>query len=308
MVSWKQQAKQLLTGIKMTSDAPMGKHTTFQVGGPADLLVEPENLEELVRVFDFCQEFEIPWFVLGLGSNLLVRDGGIRGIVLRLSGDFNQWEIDGNKVVAGAGAKLADLAKATAQAGLSGLEFACGIPGTVGGGVFMNAGAYCGELSEVVEQVQAYHFKEGVRWYRRDELDFAYRNSRFQSGEEVILRVEFKLAVAEVEATLAKVADLTSRRESKQPLDQPSAGSTFRRPSGYYVGPMIEEAGLKGYALGGAQVSSKHAGFVINCGDASAQDVLELITYIQTVIKGQYGVDLVPEVRVIGEESAVSQK
>ncbi|MGE5582013.1 MAG: UDP-N-acetylmuramate dehydrogenase [Bacillota bacterium] len=302
MRQWQEKAAIILSGIPKKFDIPMAELTTFKIGGPLDLLVEPREVPELEMVINFCAAEKIPWMVLGLGSNLLVRDKGIRGVGIKLSGEFNRWEAEEGKVTAGAGMALADLAKATACLGLTGLEFACGIPGTVGGGVYMNAGAYEGEIAQVLAGVQAFDQEKGVVWYGKADLPAGYRYSRFQENRQIIIKALFQLKTVEKETAVAKIAELTCKRESKQPLEMPSAGSVFRRPAGFYVGPLIEEAGLKGFTLGGAQVSPKHAGFIVNAGNATAQDVLSLISHIQRVIKEKNGVDLTPEIRVVGEE------
>lgn len=300
---WQKKAREDLTGLKLSFEKSMADLTTFKIGGPVDLLVEPDNPAELEKVLDFCLANDLPWLIIGSGSNLLVRDGGIRGVGIKLSGEFNEWEIKGTTINAGAGVSLAKLAKEAAERGLSGLEFACGIPGTVGGGVYMNAGAYNGEISQVVTRVQAVRAGKGIFWLEKDELNFAYRSSRFQRETgEVIARVEFSLIQDRADLTRARVNEYTCLRESKQPLELPSAGSVFRRPQGYYVGPLIEAAGLKGFTIGGAQVSPKHAGFIVNTGGATAQDVLSLIAHIQKVVKARNGVDLIPEIKIVGSE------
>lgn len=302
-MNWQEKAQRELTGLKLSFKKPMADLTTFKIGGPIDLLVEPNNTEELERILIFCLDNNLPRLIIGSGSNLLVRDGGIRGIGIKLAGEFERWEMKANLISAGTAVSLSKLAKEVAEQGLSGLEFACGIPGTVGGGVYMNAGAYNGEIANVVGRVQAVQGKRGVCWFDKKDLKFGYRFSRFQQETDlVITRVEFTLEQAPVELTSSKVNELTCLRQSKQPLEAPSAGSVFRRPEGYYVGPLIEAAGLKGFKIGGAQVSLKHAGFIVNSGGATARDVLSLITHIQKVIKAKNGVDLVPEIRVVGEE------
>lgn len=301
MTEWKKKAQTELAGIKFSLDYPMAALTTFKIGGPADLLVEPSNVEELQKVLQFCHREQLPWMVLGLGSNLLVRDRGIRGIVIKLRGEFTQWNVDGTRVTAGAAVTLSELSRAMIQLGLSGLEFACGIPGSVGGAVYMNAGAYDGMVSTVLTKAEAFDPQTGSIWYDRSELDFGYRHSRFQQSREVIIKVIFDLKPALSEEVAAKVNLLTQKRECRQPLELPSAGSVFRRPEGHYVGPMIEAAGLKGFQIGGARVSEKHAGFIVNVGQASAQDVLDLIEHIRAVVKANNDVDLIPEIKVVGE-------
>lgn len=303
MNNWQEKAREELAGLKLSFDKPMAELTTFKIGGPVDLLVEPNNPVELEKTLDFCLVNNLPWLLIGSGSNLLVRDGGIRGVGIKLSGEFNEWKTDGTMVKAGAAVSLAKLAKGTAELGLSGLEFACGIPGTVGGGVYMNAGAYSGEISQIVTRVQAVKEGKGRFWFDKADLNLGYRFSRFQREKDsIITKVEFSLKRERAELTQARVAELTSLRESKQPLEMPSAGSVFRRPEGYYVGPLIEEAGLKGFTIGGAQVSLKHAGFIVNIGSATAHDVLSLIEHIRKVIKERNGVDLRPEIKVVGAD------
>lgn len=303
MIQWQEKVQAELAGINFSLNKPMAELTTFKIGGPIDLLVEPGNTEGLERTLNFCLTHELPWLIIGSGSNLLVRDGGIRGVGIKLSGKFKQWNINGTKVSAGAAVSLVELAKNVAERGLSGLEFACGIPGTVGGAVYMNAGAYQGEISQVVTKVQAVSAGKGVTWFDKTDLNLGYRYSRFQTEtSSIITRAEFSLNQEAADLTRAKVYEFTCLREGKQPLEMPSAGSVFRRPEGHYVGPMIEEAGLKGFIIGGAQVSPKHAGFIVNIGGATAQDVLSLIAHIQKVIKERNGVDLITEIKAVGEE------
>jgi UDP-N-acetylmuramate dehydrogenase len=302
LTKWQQKAVEALKNIKLEPDYPMAQLTTFKIGGPVDLLAEPVDVAQLQQVVRFCQVEQLPWMVLGLGSNLLVRDQGVRGVAIKLGGEFAQWTAIGNQISAGAAVPLADLSKATVGLGLSGLEFACGIPGSVGGAVYMNAGAYDGELSRVVVKAQAFDPQAGLIWHDRMGLEFGYRRSRFQVNQQIAVKVVFELQPAVAGHIGAKIADFTCRREMKQPLELPSAGSVFRRPEGYYVGPLIEQAGLKGYRIGGAQVSPKHAGFIVNVGGATAQDVLDLIQHIRIVVQDRHGVDLTPEIKVIGEE------
>ena len=302
MSLWQEKAKIALEGIKQRYQVPMAELTTFKIGGPLDLLVELENMTDLQKVLTFCQAEKLPWMMIGLGSNLLVRDKGIRGIGIKLGGMFTHYENHDGLVTAGAGMALGDLAKKTASQGLSGLEFACGIPGTVGGGVYMNAGAYDGEMAGVLYKVQAFDIAKGPIWYDKNELDMGYRHSRFQGSGQVITAIQLELKIADKEKAIAKISELTCQRESKQPLEMPSAGSVFRRPVGFYVGPLIEKSGLKGFSIGGAQVSMKHAGFIVNTGGATAEDVLKLIQYIQKNVQEKFNVELLPEIRIVGEE------
>lgn len=303
MSCWQEKAIIDLIGIKTTFNKPMSELTTFKIGGPIDLLVEPINHTELEKTLNFCLTNNLPWLTIGAGSNLLVGDKGIRGVGIKLSGEFTEWKINGTVVTTGSAVSLSELAKEMAESGMSGLEFACGIPGTVGGGVFMNAGAYHGEISQVISRVQAALAGEGTRWFDKADLKLAYRYSRFQTETNAIItRAEFMLKPESQDLTCSKVRELTCMRKSKQPLELPSAGSVFRRPEGYFVGPLIEEAGLKGFKIGGAQVSPKHAGFIVNSGGATADDVLSLIAHIQKVVKEKNGVDLITEIRLIGEQ------
>jgi UDP-N-acetylmuramate dehydrogenase len=302
MNCWQEKAEVVLGGMTKRFMVPMAELTTFKIGGPLDLLVEPENVVELQQIMGFCLSEQLPWMALGLGSNLLVRDKGIRGVGLKLSGIFTACEVKEITVRAGAGMALADLAKQSACLGLSGLEFACGIPGTIGGAVYMNAGAYGGEMAQVVTKVQSFDPVQGLVWYEKQDLNMGYRLSRFQENHQIITEVELQLTKAAKETTEAKISELTCQRESKQPLDNPSAGSVFRRPVGHFVGPLIEQSGLKGFAIGGAQVSTKHAGFIINTGGATSRDVLDLIRYVQKVVQEKQGVELIPEIKIIGEE------
>lgn len=280
---------------------PMRKHTTFQIGGPADCLLFPATLEEVVAVFSLIHKYEVPFTVLGNGSNVLVLDGGIRGVVIKFDANLAQLRREGDCVIAGAGALLKDVSAFAAACGLTGLEFAIGIPGSIGGAVFMNAGAYDGEICGVVTAVTAVTGNGGVARFAKDALEFGYRHSVFQENHAVICEVELTLTPGDSAAIRARMEELTARRESRQPLEMPSAGSTFKRPQGYFAGTLIEQAGLKGLRVGGAQVSTKHAGFVINAGAATAQDVLHLIREVQRLVYEKHGVELHPEVRTIGE-------
>ena len=283
-------------------DEPMKKHISFKVGGPADFLVKPKTEEELSQIIKFVKKENIPFLVIGNGSNLLVKDGGIRGIVIELSDNFNNFEIDGTIVKAQSGALLAVLGRNVMKSSLTGFEFACGIPGTVGGAVFMNAGAYNGEMSQVIESADVINENGEIITLNNEELDLGYRSSIVMKKGYVVLSAVFKLEKGTVKSIKDLVADLTNKRESKQPLEYPSAGSTFKRPEGYFAGKLIQDSGLKGYSIGGAAISEKHSGFVINKGGATAKDILDLIHHIQDEVKKQFGVELHTEVRIIGED------
>ena len=291
-------------GCPLRVDEPMARHTTFQIGGPADRFLDVGTREQLRALLGCLSREGIPYLVLGKGSNLLVSDKGIRGAVLHLTGDFQKVELlpDGKTLRAGAGATLAAVCAFARERGLAGLEFAWGIPGSVGGGAYMDAGAYGGEMRDVVARVCHLTPQGEVAQAAGEELAFGYRRSRYTGGREVILWVEFCLAPGDPHQIAAKMDDLMGRRKAKQPYDMPSAGSVFKRPEGYFAAALIEECGLKGRAVGAAQISQKHAGFIVNNGGASCADVLALIRLAQEEVYAQKGVRLETEVRVIGEE------
>lgn len=282
-------------------DEPMKKHTTFQIGGPADYLVLPSSTEDVQRIVRAASAAELPYMVLGNGSNVLVSDRGIRGVVIKLDAPMAEIRVEGNKVTAMAGALLKDVSKAAAEHGLAGLEYACGIPGSAGGAVFMNAGAYAGETKQVAHSVRAVTKNGEIREFTQEELDLGYRHSAFQTNGAIICEVTFECVPGDKDEIDEKIRDYTERRESKQPLEMPSAGSTFKRPKGYFAGTLIDQTGLKGLTVGGAQVSTKHAGFVVNKGGATAADVLHLIAEVQRRVQAAHGVLLHPEVRLIGD-------
>lgn len=283
-------------------DEPMKLHTTFKIGGPADCLIFPASMEETEKVLALINEYKLPLTILGNGSNVLVQDKGIRGVVVKFARPMAKIRHEGTRIIAGAGALLKDVSEAAAQSSLTGLEFACGIPGSIGGAIFMNAGAYDGEMKNVADTVRTVDREGRIHTYSRDELDLGYRHSRFQDNGEAIVEVELCLEPGDSSAIRAKMDDFTQRRESKQPLEMPSAGSTFKRPKGYFAGTLIQETGLKGLQVGGAQVSTKHAGFVVNAtGNATAADVRGLIHEVQQRVYQKHGVMLHPEVRIIGD-------
>jgi UDP-N-acetylmuramate dehydrogenase len=295
------QLNAIIPGERLLIDEPMSRHTTFAVGGPADVLVLPHTVQELAVAIRSAKELLLPLTVLGGGSNVLVLDGGIRGVVIQLNELNKVLQCDGLLLRASSGLMLGDVCAFAQQNGLAGIEFACGIPGTLGGAVFMNAGAYDGEMSEVVSRVQAINDAGIVHTYDAVELKFSYRHSIFQLTQEVIVEVELALTADDKAAIAERIDVLMNRRRSKQPLEMHSAGSTFKRPSGYFAGTLIEQTGLKGFSVGDAQVSTKHAGFVVNIGHASAEDILCLIREIQKRVESAHGVCLEPEVRIIGE-------
>ena len=286
---------------RLLLNAPLAHHTTFQIGGAADYLAFPAAPQETAAALKLAAQKSVPVTVLGNGSNVLVLDGGVRGLVLKFGGSMAGIRRNGNKITAGAGAKLADICLRAAEYSLSGLEFAIGIPGSAGGSAFMNAGAYDGEMGKVVSSVLAVDADFNLRAFSRAEINFGYRRSAFQENKAVICEVEFELAPGEKAQIAAKMTDFTERRETKQPLEAASAGSAFKRPPGHFAGTLIEQAGLKGAQVGGAQISFKHAGFIINAGGATARDVLGLIKKVQDRVYEHAGVHLTPEVRIIGE-------
>ena len=282
-------------------DEPLKNYVNFKVGGPADILLIPETKSQVIESVKICRENNIPVYVIGNGSNLLVKDGGIRGVVILLT-SLTGMEVVGEKLEAEAGVMLKAVSDKAMEHSLTGFEFACGIPGTIGGAVFMNAGAYDGCMSDVVESIEVISEEGEIKTLSKEELDFGYRSSAVMKKGYIVLSAILSLKHGEVKTIKEMIADLTEKRESKQPLEYPSAGSTFKRPEGYFAGKLIQDAGLKGYEMNGAAVSSKHSGFVINKGGASAKDILNLIKHIQDEVKKQFGVDLHTEVRIVGED------
>ncbi len=288
-------------GCTVACDEPMSRHTTFRIGGPADLYVNVSTPEQLVDLRKLAAENDIPVMIAGNGSNLLVCDEGIRGIVARLDGEFCQVEYIGDDSIrAGAGASLSNLCLTALEHAQTGMEFAWGIPGTVGGAVFMNAGAYGGEMKDVITEVEYITADGHIDTLTNDQCGFVYRGSIFQQSDCVVTAVTVKLKDGNPDEIKATMDDILGRRKDKQPLDMPSAGSTFKRPVGYFAGGLIEQCGLKGCSVGGAQVSEKHAGFIVNKGGATCRDVLGLIEHIQKTVLEQTGVELECEVRAIG--------
>ena len=281
---------------------PMAGHTTFRIGGPADCFLQPENEEQLIQVQRYLSKVGIPFFVLGNGSNLLVSDGGYRGVIIQIGRKMSRIEVEGCIIKAQAGAPLAQVAKTAMEYGLTGLEFASGIPGTVGGGVVMNAGAYDGELSRVVVRVNAVNSEGESMELDNETMEFGYRTSAVKNSSLTVTEVIFGLEKGDREQIRAKMDDFAARRREKQPLEYPSACSTFKRPEGYFAGKLIMEAGLRGYQCGGARVSDKHCGFVINTGGATAEDVRDVIHEVQEQVKDKFHVTLETEVIFLGWE------
>ncbi|AOF48611.1 UDP-N-acetylmuramate dehydrogenase [Tetragenococcus halophilus] len=297
----KEKLVQQFPAINLLIDEPLKYYTFTKTGGPADVLAFPETAEEAEELVLYCRNHDIPWLVLGNASNLIVRDGGIRGLVIMLL-SMDQIKVTDDTVEVQAGARLIDTSYAALDASLSGLEFACGIPGSVGGAVFMNAGAYGGEIKDVFASSDVLMPDGTVQTFSNQDMDFSYRNSIIQVRHGIILNARFSLQEGQHHFIKERMDELTYLRESKQPLEYPSCGSVFKRPPGHFTGQLIQEAGLQGLQWGGAQVSNKHAGFIINLDGATATDYVELIGHIQEVIKEKFDVDLQTEVRIIGEE------
>lgn len=289
-------------GGALSFDEPMNRHTSFRIGGPADALFVPQDVGELKKALKSAQELDIPVTVIGNGSNLLVRDGGIRGLVVKLSGTLDYVHVLGTDLRAGSGVLLSTLAHVAVEAGLKGLEFAAGIPGTLGGALSMNAGAYDGEMKDVVSAVRALTLAGEEVELCGEELAFGYRHSALKARELVAVEATLTLTPGDKEASLARITELNRLRREKQPIALPSAGSVFKRPPGHFAGRLIEQAGLKGCRIGDAEVSTLHAGFIVNVGNATARDVLDLIFHVQSKVREQSGVALEPEVRIVGED------
>ena len=279
---------------------PMKNHTTFKIGGPAQYYVTPESVTQIQEVVSLCRDMNIPLHVIGNGSNILVGDDGVDGVVLALFNTFSDYEIKDNVITAQAGMSLIKLSVIALREGLTGLEFASGIPGSVGGAVYMNAGAYDGQMKDVVTSVTVLDEAGNIRILGRDELDMGYRTSTVAKHNMIVLQVIIELKAGNKEQIKDRMNQLSELRKQKQPLEYPSAGSTFKRPEGYFAGKLIADAGLKGYSIGGAAVSEKHAGFVVNMGGATAKDVVELTDYIKKRIIEQFGVTLELEIKKIG--------
>ncbi len=290
---------------KVKFNEPMSKHTTLKVGGAADVMLVPETVQDIIDGLTFAKKYDVPVTVIGNGSKLLVLDGGIRGLVIKLGSKFSNVLIEDEYITAESGLSLPRLAIIAKDNELAGLEFAAGIPGYIGGGTFMNAGAYGGELSSVIEEVTYLDKNNEVKVLKNSELEFGYRTSYFKTHQEeknIILQVKFKLTKGNKEEIEAKMKENNDSRKSKQPLEYPNAGSTFKRPEGYFVGKLIDDLGLKGYRIGGAEISTKHSGFIVNVGNATAKDVKDLIDYIKEKVLEANNVKLEEEIIILGEE------
>lgn len=291
------------TEIKQLNNEPMRNHTTFRTGGPAETVYLPKSVSEIRNALRNVKERGIPWRVIGRGSNLLVSDRGFPGAIIKIADGFAQIHIDGNHVYADAGAQLRDITAKCIENGLSGLEFAGGIPGALGGGVSMNAGAYGGELKDFITFVRVLTPELDIKDIPLSDMRFGYRKSAVPDEGYIVLGAEFRLPYGDREASRELLFSLNTKRKNCQPLNYPSAGSTFQRPPGHFAGTMIEQCGLKGYRIGGAQVSDKHAGFIINAGEATSADIYKLICHVRDAVFQKTGVMLEPEVKMIGDFS-----
>lgn len=289
-----EQIKTITNEKNIYINEPMSKHTSFKTGGPADIFVVPETKDEIIKFL----KLDTPKTIIGNGSNLLVKDGGIRGLVIKI--DIANYEVVDDMIIADAGCMIAKLSRIAMENSLSGLEFACGIPGTLGGAIYMNAGAYGGEIKDVVVETEIVDYNGNVSIIK--EHDFGYRSSKFQNIECVILSSKIKLKHGNKEEIKNQIDEYMNARRTKQPIDKPSAGSTFKRPKDNFAAKLIQDAGLKGYSVGDAEVSNLHAGFVVNKGKATTKEIIELIKYIREKVNTEFGVMLEPEVRIIGEE------
>lgn len=288
---------------RIIENADMSQYCSFRAGGKADLLVEPANEAQLIHALNVLRQEKANYMVLGNGSNVLVKDGGYRGVIVRIGTSLSKIDIEDDVLTCGAGALLSVVARVALNEELTGFEFASGIPGSIGGAVFMNAGAYGGEMKHIVQSARIFEVKTGViKEVTVDELDLSYRHSVIQSTGDVVLSVKIKLSKGEREVISAQMRELREKRNTKQPVQYPSAGSFFKRPEGYFAGKLVQDAGLKGVSVGDAQVSELHSGFVINTGNATATDICQLMVLVQNTVYDKFGVKMEPEVRIIGED------
>ena len=280
-------------------DEPMKKHTTFKVGGDAKFLVTPTSIQDIKSVIEYLKDNSIKYYILGNGSNVLVRDSGIDGVVIKIASNFNSIDVTKDQITAQAGAFLSTISQCALKNSLSGFEFASGIPGTLGGAIIMNAGAYGREMKDVVVDVDVLDDLGNIKTLTNEQLEFGYRTSKIASSNYVVLGAKIKLCSGDSKKIKEYMNELAQKRRQKQPLNYPSAGSTFKRPEGYFAAKLIEDAGLKGYSIGGAQVSDKHAGFIVNMGNATAQDILSLMEYVKDTVWQKFKVSLEPEIKTI---------
>lgn len=296
--------KEMFSDIQIEINQELSKYSYTHTGGTADAIVFPKKREEVQRIMLWVKQHNIPLTVLGNASNLIVQDGGIRGVVMILT-EMTSLSITGDEITASAGNAIIEVSEFARDYALTGLEFACGIPGSVGGAIFMNAGAYGGEVSQVIDSVEVLTREGEFKCYTSNECDFKYRHSIFQTTDVVILSVTFKLKKGSQEKISNIMDDLTKKRQEKQPLEYPSCGSVFKRPEGYFAGQLIQESGLQGHRIGGVEVSKKHAGFMVNVDNGTATDYIELIGYVKQTVLERFGVTLETEVKIIGEPEKI---
>ena len=292
--------KNVITKGTVLTEEPMSRHTSFQIGGPAEIFVQPATGEEVRQAICLAKEEQIPFFVVGNGSNLLVSDDGFRGMIVQIGRNLQEISVEDNVIYAQAGALLSRVSKTALEHGLTGMEFAAGIPGSLGGAVAMNAGAYGGEMKDILTDAEVLTPDGEIMILSLEELDLSYRHSCIFDEDYIVLSVHLQLEQGDTTVIRNRMDELARARREKQPLEYPSAGSTFKRPEGYFAGALIQDAGLKGYTVGGAQVSEKHSGFVVNRGGATAEEVLFLIKQVQKKVKSRFGVTMEPEVRMVG--------
>lgn len=297
----KNKFETILDQDRILLDEPMKKHTTFRLGGPADYFLSPSDVNQIPEIIHICRKEGIPWFVLGNGSNLLVSDQGYRGVVIQIYKNMNQITVEGTRIYAQAGALLSAVSKKAMESGLTGMEFASGIPGTLGGAAVMNAGAYGGEMKDILVSVTVLTDEGEQKVLKAEELSLGYRTSIIKERGYIVLDVVLQLQAGDQDAIRNRMEELKVQRVTKQPLEYPSAGSAFKRPEGYFAGKLVQDAGLRGYRVGGAQVSEKHCGFVINTGDATASDVVRLIRNVQDIVWNKFEVRMEPEVKFLGD-------
>ncbi len=294
--------KENIPECNLKTNVLMSAYTSFKIGGPVDIMVQPGSIDEVSWVLNVCRDEGIPKYVMGNGTNMLVRDKGIRGAVIKIGKNLSGVKRDGNMITAQAGIYLSNLSAVALDAGLSGLEFAAGIPGTLGGAVVMNAGAYNGEMGDVVKAAVCVDRDGNRKELKNGSLMMGYRESFMQSNKYIVIDVLLELTPCDSREIKKRIYELSLKRKTKQPLNMPSAGSTFKRPPGHYAGMLIEQVGLKGFSIGGAQISPKHAGFIVNKGGATAQDVIDLIEATKVKVKEETGILLETEIKIIGEE------
>ena len=292
--------KNVITKGTVLTEEPMSRHTSFQIGGPAEIFVQPATGDEVRQAICLAKEEQIPFFVVGNGSNLLVSDDGFRGMIVQIGRNLQEISVEDNVIYAQAGALLSRVSKTALEHGLTGMEFAAGIPGSLGGAVAMNAGAYGGEMKDILTDAEVLTPDGEIKILSLEELDLSYRHSCIFDEDYIVLSVHLQLEQGDTTVIRNRMDELARARREKQPLEYPSAGSTFKRPEGYFAGALIQDAGLKGYTVGGAQVSEKHSGFVVNRGGATAEEVLFLIKQVQKKVKSRFGVTMEPEVRMVG--------